>query len=101
MQTRLVSGSNGAHGANASAGAAVDAAASVDLHVIVAHGDSAHGAGGLTSAAGHAGIVDCMCHVKYTSIFRVRTILIVAYLSKKAIRNFGKWGRRKFPAAGV
>ena len=78
MQTELVSGSDGAHGANTSARAAVDAAAGVDLHMIVTHGDSAHGAGRLTSAAGYAGIVDCMCHVKYTSIIRVRTILIVA-----------------------
>ena len=76
-RNRVFSGDS-AGGANALASAAVDAAASVDLHVIVAHGDSAHGAGGLTSAAGHAGIVDCMCHVKYTSIFRVRTTLIVA-----------------------
>ena len=75
---KLVGGSDGAHGAGAGASAAVDASTSVDLHVIVTHGNSAHGASGLAGAAGHAGVIDCMCHVKYTSIIRVRTILIVA-----------------------
>ena len=62
-------GLDGAHGAGALAGAAVDAGAGVDDHVVIAHGNSAHGASALTSAAGNTGIVDYACHVTYTSKF--------------------------------
>ena len=52
-----------AGGAGALAGAAVDAGTGVDLHMIVAHGDRAHGASALTRAAGDTRVSDLTSHV--------------------------------------
>jgi len=56
-------GLNRAGGAGALASAAVNAGAGIDLHVIVAHGDRAHGASALARAAGDARVSDFTSHV--------------------------------------